>query len=77
MTQTSKAMKMKMMSRKIKKKFKGWEARIFQHEYDHLEGILFPDRADSRTFCTWKEFAERYQAGVEKAVRQVVDQWGE
>jgi peptide deformylase len=23
---------------------KGWQARIFQHEYDHLEGILFHDR---------------------------------
>ncbi|MBU1241264.1 peptide deformylase [Myxococcota bacterium] len=23
---------------------KGWEARIFQHEYDHLEGILYIDR---------------------------------
>lgn len=24
--------------------FKGWTARVFQHEYDHLEGVLFPDR---------------------------------
>ncbi len=23
---------------------KGWEARIFQHEYDHLDGILYVDR---------------------------------
>jgi peptide deformylase len=23
----------------------GWLARIFQHEIDHLEGVLFPDRA--------------------------------
>ena len=22
----------------------GWTARVFQHEYDHLEGILFVDR---------------------------------
>ena len=28
----------------FKKKFKGWEARIFQHEYDHLDGVLYPDR---------------------------------
>ncbi|GAP11574.1 peptide deformylase [Bellilinea caldifistulae] len=26
-------------------KAKGWLARIFQHEIDHLEGILFTDRA--------------------------------
>ncbi len=25
------------------KKFSDWEARIFLHEYDHLEGILFTD----------------------------------
>lgn len=29
----------------IKIKAKGWLARIFQHEIDHLEGILFTDRA--------------------------------
>lgn len=22
----------------------GWEAKIFQHEYDHLQGVLFHDR---------------------------------
>lgn len=26
-------------------KAKGWLARIFQHEIDHLEGVLFTDRA--------------------------------
>ena len=29
----------------IKLKLRGWEARIFQHEIDHLDGILFTDRA--------------------------------
>lgn len=29
----------------IKLKLQGWVARIFQHEIDHLEGILFTDRA--------------------------------
>ena len=33
-----------LKGKKTKKKFKGWEARIFQHEYDHLDGILYPDR---------------------------------
>ena len=28
-----------------KVKAEGWLARIFQHEVDHLNGILFPDRA--------------------------------
>lgn len=35
--------------RKIKKKFKGWEARIFQHEYDHLDGKVYTDRVSLDT----------------------------
>ena len=30
---------------KLKIKARGWMARIFQHEIDHLDGILFIDRA--------------------------------
>jgi peptide deformylase len=30
----------------VKIKAKGWLARIFQHEVDHLDGILFVDRAE-------------------------------
>ncbi len=29
----------------VKIKAKGWTARIFQHEIDHLDGVLFVDRA--------------------------------
>jgi len=29
----------------MKLKVKGWLARIFQHEIDHVNGVLFPDRA--------------------------------
>ena len=34
----------------VKIKAEGWLARIFQHEIDHLNGVLFPDRATS----VWK-----------------------
>ena len=30
----------------IKIRSEGWEARAFQHEVDHLDGILFIDRMD-------------------------------
>jgi peptide deformylase len=30
----------------VRIKAKGWLARIFQHELDHLDGILFTDRAE-------------------------------
>jgi peptide deformylase len=39
---------------------RGLTAGTFQHEVDHLDGILFVDRADPRTFATWKQF-DRHQ----------------
>jgi len=39
-------------------KAKGWLARIFQHEIDHLDGILFVDRAEK----LWQ--AEEHQGQV-------------
>lgn len=36
--------------RPVKIKAQGWLARIFQHEIDHLEGVLFIDRAEK----VWK-----------------------
>ena len=33
--------------RKVKFKLEGWAARIFQHEIDHLDGILFTERVTS------------------------------
>ncbi|XP_054856196.1 conserved oligomeric Golgi complex subunit 8 isoform X2 [Eublepharis macularius] len=38
----------------------GWAARIVQHEMDHLQGILYVDKMDSRTFVNahWAELNE-------------------
>lgn len=35
----------------------GWAARIIQHEMDHLQGCLFIDKMDSKTFTNihWME----------------------
>jgi peptide deformylase len=38
---------------------RGLTAGTFQHEVDHLDGVLFVDRADPRTFATWEQF-DRY-----------------
>ncbi len=35
---------------------RGLTAGTFQHEVDHLEGVLFVDRADPRTLSTWEQF---------------------
>ncbi len=40
----------------VKQKFSDFIARIFQHEFDHLRGILILDRADSKDFFSKKEF---------------------
>lgn len=40
---------------------RGLTAGTFQHEYDHLEGILFLDRVtDPTSFATWEQF-DRFQ----------------
>lgn len=49
---------------------RGLTAGTFQHEVDHLDGVLFVDRVkDPKTLCTWAEF-DRYhkQAFVERIV---------
>lgn len=42
--------------------YRGLTAGTFQHEVDHLNGVLFLDRADPRTFSTWDEFERRGKA---------------
>lgn len=44
--------------RPVRIKAGGWLARIFQHEIDHLDGVLFTDRADR----VWKVEGEVVQA---------------
>jgi peptide deformylase len=40
-----------------KREFKNFVARIFQHEYDHLDGIVFLDRIDTtKEIITEKEY---------------------
>jgi len=41
----------------IRIKAAGWMARIFQHEVDHLEGVLFTDRAQK----VWKVEGEEWE----------------
>lgn len=39
--------------------FEGFEATVFCHEYDHLEGILYPDIA--KELMTSEEYSERLE----------------
>lgn len=42
----------------------GWLARIFQHEYDHLQGILYADRIARKYAMECREHLELHGWGV-------------
>jgi peptide deformylase len=48
----------------------GWYARILQHEIDHLQGTLYIDRMESRTFTSLDNWS-RFWKG--KPVRDIVE----
>jgi peptide deformylase len=39
----------------IEREADGFHAIVFQHEYDHLDGILYPDRISDRTLFGYAE----------------------
>jgi len=43
-----------------------WKARIFQHECDHLNGVLFPDRMD-----------EELQKEIKPEMDELISKFGE
>ncbi|GER22106.1 peptide deformylase 1 [Zafaria cholistanensis] len=48
--------------------FSGWQARIFQHETDHLDGIVYIDRALTRSLTTNANYLQRWASpGIEGA----------
>ena len=50
---------------------RGLTAGTFQHEVDHLDGVLFLDRvADPRTLTTWEQF-ERF--GRDEFVERITE----
>jgi len=42
--------------------FRGLSAGTIQHEVDHLDGVLFLDRADPRSLTTWEEWERNGKA---------------
>ena len=56
---------------------KGITAGTFQHEFDHLNGVLFLDKVkDTKTFCTWDEFKKHHEDNFRKQVEKVVAKYG-
>lgn len=46
--------------RAVDEVFTGWPARIVQHETDHLDGVLYLDRAELRSLSSNQTLAERW-----------------
>jgi len=42
------------------REFSGWQARIVQHEADHVHGILYLDRAELRSISNNAEYSARW-----------------
>ncbi len=53
--------------RAVDERWEGVAAAIIQHETDHLDGTLFVDRADPRTFCFTEEYV-RYVPQQQRVV---------
>jgi peptide deformylase len=47
------------------RQYRGAEAAVIQHELDHLDGVLFVDRADPKSLT----YLEEYERFVDKSVR--------
>jgi peptide deformylase len=56
---------MNTKGKKVKKKYTGWEARVFQHEYDHLDGKVYIDRLD-----------EENRKNVQPVLDQLIQEFG-
>jgi peptide deformylase len=55
---------------------RGLTAGTFQHEVDHLHGILFVDRADPRTLTTWEEYERHQRSEVERRMAELAQRFG-
>ena len=54
----------------------GLTAGTFQHEVDHLDGVLFVDRADPRTLMTWEQYERHHREAFQQNARAIVERYG-
>ena len=55
---------------------RGLTAGTWQHECDHLDGILVVDRIDPKTLSTWEQFTEHHQDAFVERITRFVDEVG-
>lgn len=54
----------------------GLTAGTSQHEVDHLDGVLFVDRADPRSRSTWEEYERHGREEFEWRARAIGERTG-
>ena len=55
----------------------GFKAGTYQHEVDHLLGVIFVDRVtDPSSFATWTEFDRHHRAAFFEEARAIVAKYG-
>jgi peptide deformylase len=55
----------------------GLSAATFQHECDHLDGVLFVDRVvDPKSYCTWEAFDRFHRRSFLNRVEELVAKYG-
>ena len=47
--------------KKFELKAGGLLARVIQHEYDHLEGIVFTDKAIPQSYMSRNEYLDKFR----------------
>jgi peptide deformylase len=55
---------------------RGLTAGTFQHEVDHLDGVIFVDRADPASLATWEQFDRHQREAFEARARELVERVG-
>jgi peptide deformylase len=55
---------------------RGLTAGTFQHELDHLNGVLIVDRVDPRTLATWEQFERYHAAAFVERIEEFVERVG-
>jgi peptide deformylase len=55
---------------------RGLTAGTFQHEVDHLDGVLFVDRVDPRTLTTWEQYERFHRDEFERRASELVERVG-
>jgi len=55
---------------------RGLTAGTWQHECDHLDGVLIVDRADPRTLATWDEYDAHHRDAFVERITEFVQRIG-